>query len=57
MAIYSRITGVAFLAAFAGVTTGSNAAARFVKLHRDLWAGWEGTTDILQVMGPEVFSE
>src|SRR5882762_2286506 len=25
-------------------------AARFVKLHRDLWAGWTGSTDILQVM-------
>jgi hypothetical protein len=32
-------------------------ASRFVKLHRDLWSGWEGTTDILQVMGPEAFSE
>ena len=28
-------------------------AARFMKVHRDLWAGWEGRTDILQVMGPE----
>jgi hypothetical protein len=28
-------------------------AARFIKVHRDHWAGWEGTTDILQVMGPE----
>lgn len=28
-------------------------AWRFVKLHRDLWAGWAGATDILQVMGPE----
>jgi hypothetical protein len=27
-------------------------ASRFVKLHRDLWPGWEGQTDILQVMGP-----
>jgi hypothetical protein len=27
-------------------------ASRFLKLHRDLWPGWEGTTDILQVMGP-----
>jgi hypothetical protein len=25
-------------------------AARFVKLHRDLWPGWAGATDILQVM-------
>ncbi len=28
-------------------------AARFMKVHRDLWVGWEGRTDILQVMGPE----
>ena len=28
-------------------------ASRFMKLHRDLWAGWEGKTDVLQVMGPE----
>lgn len=28
-------------------------ASRFMKVHRDLWAGWEGSTDILQVMGPE----
>ena len=28
-------------------------ASRFVKLHRDLWPGWEGQTDIHQVMGPE----
>ena len=27
-------------------------ASRFVKLHRDLWPGWVGQTDILQVMGP-----
>ncbi|HEV2376171.1 MAG TPA: YciI family protein [Streptosporangiaceae bacterium] len=27
-------------------------ASRFVKLHRDMWPGWEGQTDILQVMGP-----
>lgn len=27
-------------------------AARFVKLHRDLWPGWTGSTDILQVMDP-----
>jgi hypothetical protein len=30
-------------------------ASRFIKLHRDLWAGWEGQTDILQVMGQESF--
>jgi hypothetical protein len=26
--------------------------SRFVKLHHDLWPGWEGHSDILQVMGP-----
>ena len=24
-------------------------ASRFLRLHRDLWAGWEGEADILQV--------
>jgi len=28
-------------------------ASRFVRLHRDLWPGWEGQTDIRQVMGPD----
>jgi hypothetical protein len=28
---------------------------RFVKLHRDLWPGWEGEADILKVFGPEDF--
>jgi hypothetical protein len=28
-------------------------ASRFVRLHRDLWPGWQGETDILQVMGPD----
>ena len=28
-------------------------ASRFARLHRDLWPGWEGHTDILQVMGPQ----
>src|SRR5512139_4297418 len=27
-------------------------AARFMRLHRDLWAGWEGEADVLQVFGP-----
>ncbi len=31
-------------------------ASRFVKLHRDLWEGWAGATDILQVMGLEDFA-
>src|SRR3954468_10781482 len=26
-------------------------AARFLRLHRDLWAGWEGEADVLQVFG------
>jgi hypothetical protein len=28
---------------------------RFVKLHRDLWPGWEGDADVLKVFGPEDF--
>jgi len=31
-------------------------ASRFMNLHRDLWAGWEGETDVLKVMGPEDFA-
>ena len=27
-------------------------ASRFMRLHRDLWEGWEGETSVLQVMGP-----
>ena len=30
-------------------------AARFLRLHRDHWAGWEGSADVLKVMGPEDF--
>jgi hypothetical protein len=30
-------------------------ASRFMKLHRDLWAGWEGSCRVLKVMGPEDF--
>jgi hypothetical protein len=30
-------------------------AARFVRLHRDHWTGWEGSADVLKVMGPEDF--
>ncbi len=29
---------------------------RFVKLHRDLWPGWEGEADVLKVFGPEDFA-
>jgi hypothetical protein len=31
------------------------ATSRFLELHRDLWPGWEGEADVLQVMGPEDF--
>ena len=27
-------------------------ASRFMKLHRDLWDGWEGESDVLQVFEP-----
>jgi hypothetical protein len=27
--------------------------SRFMKLHRDLWPGWEGEADVLRVFGPE----
>ena len=30
-------------------------ANRFLKLHRDLWQGWEGDADVLRVFGPEDF--
>jgi hypothetical protein len=30
-------------------------ASRFMKLHRDLWPGWEGDADVLRVFGPEDF--
>jgi hypothetical protein len=29
--------------------------SRFIKLHRDLWPGWEGEADVLRVFGPEDF--
>ena len=31
-------------------------ASRFIRLHRDIWPGWEGTADVLKVMGPEDFA-
>jgi hypothetical protein len=31
-------------------------ASRFLKLHRDLWQGWEGETEVLKVLGPEDFA-
>ncbi|MEN3307651.1 MAG: hypothetical protein V7603_3853 [Micromonosporaceae bacterium] len=30
-------------------------ASRFLKVHRDHWAGWEGDADVLRVFGPEDF--
>ena len=30
-------------------------ASRFLRLHRDLWEGWEGEADVLKVFGPEDF--
>jgi hypothetical protein len=29
---------------------------RFLKIHRDLWPGWEGEADVLQVYGAEDFA-
>ncbi|GGO70185.1 YciI family protein [Nonomuraea cavernae] len=31
-------------------------ASRFMKVHRDHWAGWEGEVDIHRVFGPEDFA-
>lgn len=31
-------------------------ASRFMRLHRDLWPGWEGDADVLKVFGPEDFA-
>ncbi|MFI0469681.1 YciI family protein [Saccharopolyspora sp. 5N102] len=30
-------------------------ASRFLKLHRDLWEGWEGEVEVLKMFGPEDF--
>jgi hypothetical protein len=30
-------------------------AARFLRVHRDLWPGWEGEVDVLKLFGPEDF--
>lgn len=30
--------------------------SRFVRLHQDLWPGWEGEADVLKVFGPEDFA-
>jgi hypothetical protein len=31
-------------------------ASRFMTLHRDLWPGWEGESEVLRVFGPEDFA-
>jgi hypothetical protein len=31
-------------------------ASRFLRLHRDLWGGWEGEAEVLRVFGPEDFA-
>ncbi|AQZ65330.1 PhnB protein [[Actinomadura] parvosata subsp. kistnae] len=31
-------------------------ASRFVRLHRDLWPGWEGEADVLRLFGPADFA-
>ena len=31
-------------------------ASRFMRVHRDLWEGWEGEVEVLKVMGPEDFA-
>jgi hypothetical protein len=28
-------------------------ASRFLKIHRDLWPGWEGEVEVLKVFGPQ----
>ena len=30
-------------------------ASRFMRLHQDLWPGWEGESEVLKVFGPEDF--
>jgi hypothetical protein len=30
--------------------------SRFMKLHRDLWPGWEGESEVRRVLGPEDFA-
>jgi hypothetical protein len=30
--------------------------SRFMRLHRDLWPGWEGESDVLRLFGPEDFA-
>ena len=30
--------------------------SRFMKLHRDMWKGWDGEADVLRVFGPEDYA-
>ncbi|MEV0620110.1 hypothetical protein AB0I81_42795 [Nonomuraea sp. NPDC050404] len=32
-------------------------AYRFVKLHHDLWPGWQGSADVLRLFSPEDFAQ
>lgn len=32
------------------------AAERFMELHKQLWPGWEGETEVRQIFGPEDFA-
>jgi hypothetical protein len=32
-------------------------ATRFMELHKKYWPGWEGETEIRQVLGPEAFEQ
>jgi hypothetical protein len=40
LAVYSRISGLAFLAAFAGVTTGSSSSAVVVPFYAGVLIAW-----------------
>ena len=31
-------------------------ASRFLRLHQELWPGWDGDADVLEVFGPEDFA-
>lgn len=31
-------------------------ASRFMQLHVDRWPGWEGTSDVVKIFGPEDFA-
>lgn len=30
-------------------------SSRFMRLHADLWPGWQGECDVIRIMGPEDF--